>query len=142
MKTTKLIHGSEKVVETLGFWPGFHDAEVISFSASRALPLDANSPIANLVVRVRQYTEVGAGTADYEFAITKSILVNFTFGGISDISISEFNHQNVINSIKFTPIENGEIIVLIESIWGFGGKIKCSSVSVESVQELPVVVRA
>jgi len=139
METTKLIHGSEKVVQTLGGWPGFHDAEVISFSASRALPLNANSPVANLSVHVRQYTEVGAGTADYELAITKSVLVNFSFGGLSDISISEFNHQNVIDSIQFTSAENGEIIVLIESIWGFGGRIKCSSVSIESVQELPVV---
>jgi hypothetical protein len=139
METTKLIHGSKKVVEVLGGWPGFHDAEVISFSASRALPLNATSPVANLCVHVRQYAEVGVGTADYELAVTKSVLVNFSFGGLSDISISEFNHQNVINSIQFTPTADGEIIVLIESIWGFGGKIKCSSASIESVQELPVV---
>ena len=139
METTKLIHGSEKVVEALGGWPGFHDAEVISFSASRALPLNANSPVANLCVHVRQYAEVGVGTANYELAVTKSVLVNFSFVGLSDISISEFNHQNVIDSIQFTPTADGEIIVLIESIWGFGGKIKCSSASIQSVQELPVV---
>ena len=87
METTKLIHGSEKVVEALGGWPGFHDAEVISFSASRALPLNANSPVANLCVHVRQYAEVGVGTADYELAVTKSVLVNFSFVGLSDIHI-------------------------------------------------------
>ena len=139
MEITKLIHGSENVVEALGGWPDFHDAEVISFSASRALPPNANSPVTSLCVHVRQYAEIGVGTAYYELAVTKSVLVKFSFGGVSDISISEFNHQNVIDSIQFTPTADGKIIVLIESIWGFGGKIKCSSASIESIQELPVV---
>jgi len=139
MDTTKLIHGSEKVIEALGAWPSFHDAEVISFSLSRALPVAAKSQVANLSVHVRRYTEVGAGTADYDLVITKSILVNFSFHGLSDVSISEFNHQNVIDSIKFTPAENGGIIVLVESIFGFGGELVCRTVSIGSVQELPVV---
>jgi hypothetical protein len=76
MEIIKHIDGSEKLEKALGFWPSFHDAEVISFSVSRALPLDTNTCVAKLVVHVRQYAEVGVGTAEYSLAIVKNVLVN------------------------------------------------------------------
>jgi len=142
MEIIKHIEGFEKVLAALGFWPSFHDAEIISFAVSRALPLESGVSAANLTVHVRQYAEVGAGTAEYQLAIVKSILVNFIFNGVLDLSISEFNHQNVINSITFKKTEfqgAPSISVDIESIWGFGGWLQCNSVAVESVEELPIV---
>lgn len=142
MEIIKHIDGSEKVLKALGFWPSFHDAEVISFSVSRALPLDTKICFAKLAVHVRQYAEVGVGTAEYALAIVKSILVNFIFSGVSGLSVSEFNHQNVINSIEFRSAESlgaPSISVDIESIWGLGGSLQCNSVVVESVEELPIV---
>jgi hypothetical protein len=142
MEIIKHIDGYEKVEEALGLWPSFHDAEVISFSVSRALPLDTNICFGKLVVHVRQYAEVGVGTAEYALAIVKSVLVNFIFKGVSDLSVSEFNHQNVINTIEFNRTEAlgaPSISVEIESIWGFGGSLQCNSVVVESVEELPIV---
>ena len=142
MEIIKHIDGSEKVEKALGLWPSFHDAEVISFSVSRALPLDTKICFAKLAVHVRQYAEVGVGTAEYELAIIKSVLVNFIFNGVSDLSVSEFNHQNVINSIEFKSTELLGVptfFVDIESIWGFGGSLQCNSVVVESVVELPIV---
>lgn len=142
MEITKHIEGFEKVLAVLGLWPSFHDAEIISFAVSRALPLESGVSIAKLTVHVRQYAEVGAGTAEYELAIVKSVLVNFIFHDVSDLSISEFNHQNVINSIKLKNTDfQGvpSISVDIESIWGFGGTLQCNSVAVESVEELPIL---
>lgn len=142
MEIIKHIEGSEKVERALGLWPSFHDAEIVSFSVSRALPLDPNTCFAKLVVHVRQYAEVGVGTAEYALAVVKSVLVNFIFNGVSDLSVSEFNYQNVINSNEFKSTETlgtPSISVDIESIWGFGGSLQCNSVVVESVEELPVV---
>ncbi|MDZ4334747.1 Imm50 family immunity protein [Pseudomonas peli] len=142
MESIKHIEGSEKVKKALGFWPSFHDAEVISFSVSRALPIDTNICFAKLVVHVQQYAEVGVGTAEYALTLIKSVLVNFIFNGVSDLSISEFNHQNVINSIKFKitePHGSPGIYVEIESIWGFGGSLQCNNAAIESVEELPIV---
>jgi hypothetical protein len=141
MEITKHIEGFEKVLAVLGFWPSFHDAEIISFALSRALPLEVGVSVAKLTVHVRQYAEVGAGTAEYELAIVKSVLVNFIFKGVSDLSLSEFNHQNVINSITFTDVKlNGAPVISIdiESIWGLGGSLQCSSVAVDSVEELTI----
>jgi hypothetical protein len=142
MEITRHIEGFEKVLAALGFWPSFHDAEIIFFAISRALPLEVGVSIANLTVHVRQYAEVGVGTAEYKLAIVKSVLVNFIFKGVSDLSLSEFNHQNVINSITFSDVKlNGKpaISVNIESIWGFGGSLQCASAEVDSVEELTIV---
>jgi hypothetical protein len=136
------IAGANKVEETLGFWPTFHDAEVIAFSVERALPFKNGATVARLAVLVRQFRTVGEGTAQYAQILSKSVLIRFLFVGVCELELSGFNHQNVINSIEVTPIETAESanqLVDIESIWGFGGTLHCSSVEVENVEVLPIV---
>lgn len=137
------IVDSEKVVEALGYWPTFHDAEVISFSAERALPFKNSCTVARLAIHVRNYTAVGEGTAQYELVLRKSVLVRFVFNEACDFELSEFNHQNVINAITVSQVEINEVSSLrvdVESIWGFGGSLRCSSVAVEAVEVLPNAV--
>ena len=140
MQSVEYFVGSEKVIEALGYWPTFHDAEVISFSAERALPFKNGYSVARMAVHVRQYAAVGEGTAEYELVLRKSVLVRFLFNGACDFKLSEFNHQNVINSLTATRVEGNEAAVVqvdVESIWGFGGSLKCSSVEIEAVELLP-----
>lgn len=140
MHSVDHIVNTEKVVEALGYWPTFHDAEVISFSAERALPVGNGSTCARLAVHVRQYSAVGEGTAQYELVLQKSLLVRFVFNGACDLELSDFNSQNVIDSITVSRFEKDEAASLrvdIESIWGFGGSLRCSSVVVEAVEVLP-----
>jgi len=90
--------------------------------------------VARLVVHVRGYGTVGEGTAQYEQVLRKSLLVRLVFNGACEFELSGFNHQNVINSITVSRLEasQGEgLLVDVESIWGFGGTLQCSSVAVE-----------
>jgi len=133
------IVGTEKVQAALGHWPTFHDAEVISFSAERALPFKSGHTVARLAVHIRYYETVGEGTAQYAQVLRKSVLVRFVFNGACEFELSDFNHQNVINAISVTRVEENEatpLLVDIESIWGFGGTLKCSSASIETVEVL------
>ncbi|MFM2449607.1 MAG: hypothetical protein RIS44_2057 [Pseudomonadota bacterium] len=133
------IMGSDRVVALLGYWPTFHDAEVISFCVERAIPFERDHAVAHLAVHVRHFVSVGEGTAQYEQVLSKSVLIRFRFVGVVDLSVSDFNHQNVINAIAVCAIEGdapGVLRVEVESIWGFGGTWGCSSVLVESVQNL------
>lgn len=141
MQTENHIVGSHKVIDVLGYWPSFHDAEVIFFAAERALPLIGGFSAARVAVHVRAYKTVGEGTAQYAQVLSKSILIRFLFNGACELELSGFNHQNVINSIIITSIETKEkanLLVDIESIWGFGGSLNCSSVEIEGVDVLPV----
>jgi Immunity protein 50 len=128
------ILGSEKVIAALGYWPKFHDAEIILFSVARALPLKRGDTVGHLNLNVRQYISVGEGTAQYEQVLSKNVLIRFRFNEIRDVEISGFNHQNVIDSITFSRIQINDqtsIVVAIESIFGLGGSLCCSSVVVE-----------
>lgn len=140
MKTPKHIEGSEKVIEVLGHWPCFHDAEVISFSADRALPIRRGSTVARLAVHVREHKAIGEGTVDYKIVTTNSVLIRFLFNEACNFQITDFNHQNVIDSIEITQIETTDTAILqveIESIWGFDATLRCSSVEIEAVEILP-----
>jgi len=137
MESVEHIIGTESVIAALGYWPSFHDAEVIAFSAERALPFKRDETIAHLAVHVRQYESVGEGTAQYEQILRKSILVRLAFKGACDFDLSDFNHQNVINAITVSASgvsESAGLLVNIESIWGFGGSLRCQSVEVEKVE--------
>ena len=136
------VFGTSKVVETLGYWPTFHDAEVISFTAERALPIKCGHSTFRMAVHVRSYETVGEGTAQYARVLSANVLIHFLFADACDFEFSEFNHQNVINAIVITPVtttEPANLSVEVESIWGFGGVLRCSRVEVEAVEVLPNV---
>ena len=141
MDYSKVVIGSEKVLNTLGFWPSFHDAEVISFHLDRGIPV-SDSVVANLIVHFRSYTTYGEGTAQYCQKLAQNVLITFQFRRVAELNLDEFNHQNVINSIEISqisPIEKRlpqELHVCIESIFGFGAEFVCAEVEVISVKEL------
>ena len=140
MREVEYIAGAEKVIEALGYWPTFHDAEIVSFQAERALPVEAGHSVARLTLHVREYKTLGEGTASYEQVLRKNVLIRFALNAASDFELSGFNHQNVINSLTVSPMQDTDVASLsveIESIWGFGGTIRCSSVAVEEVEILP-----
>ena len=142
MSPSEHIKGSEKLIAALGEWPTFHDAEVVLFSAERALPVKVGYNIARLVIHLRRYASTGEGTANYQMVLTKNVLAKFVFSSACNLELFDFNHQNVIDSFTVSPIQTDELANLsvnIESIWGFGGSFHCSAVELESVEVLPIV---
>lgn len=140
-KTPEEIQGTEKVISAFGSWPCFHDAEVISFSAERELPVRKSGTIARLAVHVREYETVGEGTVDYDIKETKNVLIRFLFKGACDLEISDFNLQNVIDSIDVSHVDANDpanLKVTIESIWGFGGALRCETIEIEAAENLPI----
>lgn len=136
MEPAELIQGSERVIEAIGFWPGFHDAEVISFSVSRPLPGGNSVTVARLCVHYRAHEVVGAGTADFEYVCSKSLLIELVFSDIHDLSLIDFNHQNVLNSIDLKRLQDSSVVTEIVSIWGLGGSIRCTNVAVGELTDL------
>ncbi|UBM27039.1 immunity 50 family protein [Pseudomonas sp. p1(2021b)] len=136
MEWPSCVQNSGKVVKALGFWPGFHDAEVISVSASRSGVGNPTSSSARLCVNVRYYKEIGQGTADYEVVCFQNLLIEFLFDDLRFFSVEDFNHQNVIDAIEFLRVDDQLIEVNIRSIFGFGGVIRCARVEVGEVTTL------
>ncbi len=127
MSSSEHIVGSEKLVAALGYWPSFHDAEIVSISAQRGLPVAPGVASVELVVR--------AGSREERPC---QILV---CRHVTDLELSEFNHQNVINSLSVQVEPSAEaqgspLVLTLESIWGLGGTVRCATVELSSVQEL------
>jgi len=140
MITTPPIIGSTKVLEALGYWPSFHDAEVISFSAERALPFKKDQTLARMTVHVRHCIPDGESEMDAVPEEPPAAVIRFLFNGICDLDLTQFNHLNVIDCIAVLASEAGaaaDLQVAIDPIWGFGGTLCCASVEIEGIEVLP-----
>jgi hypothetical protein len=139
MATVPPIPGTEEVLSTLGWWPSFHDAEVLHFSLSRGARPEEKKSEATLEVQVREYETRNAGTAQYELALIKNVVIRFAFTGVEDVQVENFNFQNVINSLQIlheSEAPDSRVRVEVESIYGFGASWLCSTARVASVSKL------
>ncbi|AXI61583.1 hypothetical protein DLD99_14245 [Pseudomonas kribbensis] len=126
----ELIQGAGRMIGNIGFWPSFHDAEVISFSVSRPLHHANSGTVAKLRIYYREHEVVRAGTAVFEYCFRKSLLIELIFDGLQDSSLKDFNQQNVLDSIKFKRLQDSSIVAELLSIWGVGGVIRCNTVAI------------
>ncbi|WP_083326397.1 Imm50 family immunity protein [Hymenobacter coccineus] len=104
------IINRELVIQHLGHWPSFHDAEIVSLRFTRGVP--GYWPVIYLKIDV-----IGIG------------LVELEFQEVRDYKLDGFNHQNVIFDISFNE-ENELINCEIDTSYGLGGSITAQSVAV------------
>ena len=93
-----LIGGSEKLTDIFGYWPSFHDAEVLELHLWRGYVEPKKDififPVLTLKVHVWEMTsEVDSNGY---FVLRHHTLVTLRFREIEDLRIEAFNHQNAI----------------------------------------------
>lgn len=138
MTSAPAIPGAEKVVVFFGYWPSFHDAEIVGFELRRNDPLGQGESALSLNVRVREFETRDVGTAKYHVAETRGCVIHFLFADAREIQITGVNDQNVIGDIAIVASSNdgvGGFDVEIEPIHGFGGSWRCSRVEVARVSD-------
>jgi hypothetical protein len=117
------IQGAADVVSWFGWWPSFHDAEVVG------LLLDRGNPS---VVRVHYFNTTSVISPTGHYVTEKHAVVTFEFREIVNIDLAHFNHQNVLSAII---IRNTDDVfeLLLGGCYGLQGSIfgKGLSVSVE-----------
>ena len=135
MQAPAQIKGTSAVLaEFGGAWPSFHDAEIVRFGLDRGDFTPERKVVAELRVHVRRYESRGAGTIDYHQALVKSVLIDLRFSGVEDLSVSDFNCQNVIDDIVLSAEEeNGRVAVEISGIYGLDGRWTCDYAEVVRV---------
>ena len=108
------LSGSHAVTDWFGYRPDFHDAEVISLALTR---------LGTSVLRV------------YPYDPQKPATVDFLLEEITDLSLEDFSHQNVINSLMVEKViteEFGEVIRLnLAPCYGLTGRIDAKKVKVQ-----------
>jgi hypothetical protein len=130
------IRGSQLLTSVFGYWPSFHDAEVVRLELMRA-PSPSDEPGLLAEVHAFEITdEVGPGGY---FVLRHHVLVAFRFRGVDQLRLEGWNHQNVlmgltIENIRDRQLELLKFAVRFDSSWGVDVEFLCRDVEIESVQ--------
>lgn len=102
------VANPELVVAKLGSWPSLHDAEVLSLELRR---YGEGNPSATIALETNPYDPNGRA---------KKAQMTIVFRGVDDVSFADFNHQNVIWSLKVEHYDQRKKLV-VSSSYGLSG---------------------
>lgn len=114
---TNIVKNSEILVEYFGYFPTFHDAEVVTVKMDRQGP--------NIEIILKDINTKNQSCF---------CLITLEFKNIVDVNLRDFNHQNVLSSIKFQKEKNC-IHSLINTNFGLYGFIRSKNVIISSLIE-------
>src|SRR5713101_7493668 len=122
------IPGVAEVIAWFGYWPTFHDAEVLSIALNR-------SGVSQVAIHAWEITPEISASGHYILA--KHAVVTFSLEGfpeneqgIVNTEVAHFNQQNVLSSARVNKRSGGHESVL-EGIYGVHGRIACERMAVK-----------
>jgi hypothetical protein len=133
----KHIEGSQKLTGIFGYWPSFHDAEIIELH----LRHDDNSeqnypPFPVLTTKIHLWELTNEIDAQGYYVLRHHTLVTLRFHDVLDLKINGFTSQNVIFGLSIAPEERAEgpwktvFAVEFEPVAEFEAVFKCSRIEV------------
>ena len=114
------IPGRGEVVQWFGSWPSFHDAEILEVHLDRSGPS-----------WIKLHTWLMTNRVDLtgRYVLEKHAVVTFTFEGILDLQLADFNPQNVISGLDLTRREN-RLRIDLHPCYGVSGYIEATTITV------------
>lgn len=108
------LPGADAVIKWFGYWPDFHDGEILEVHLNR-----------NGLSWLKIYTWNTTNEVDDKgyFEAEKHAIVTFFFEELSDLKFIDFSHQNVIGSIDISRY-NEEIRMTLSPCYGLSGYIQ------------------
>jgi hypothetical protein len=121
------ISGSQKVVEWFGYWPSFHDAEVISVELYRT---------GTSCLKVHAFRTRDEVNEHGHYVTDRHAIVSFLVEDISALSLHDFNHQNVLSGLSIKKGDD-QFELSLGGCFGLQGSIKAALLSVYVTPGLP-----
>jgi hypothetical protein len=116
----KAIDGAQELHAWFGYRPNFHDGEVVQLKLSR-------SSSSSLAIHTWEVTNEVDARGYY--VLTKHVVVEFLLSDISGLSLSGFNHQNVLLGLALEKVDSGFRITL-DDCYGIAGTIEANKISI------------
>jgi hypothetical protein len=123
----KDIPGVVDLHDWFGYWPSFHDAEIVNLQLNRK---GGSSLFAHTWEMTKELDEKGC------FVMTKHIVVEFLFDGVFDLNLTGFNQQNVIFGLDIEKTDSGFRLTLDEC-YGLSGAIEAKTMSIRIIPGKP-----
>jgi len=117
------IPGAAELHDWFGYWPTFHDAEIISLHLNR-------KGCSNLHVHTWEMTKETDEKGYY--VLVKHVVVEFAIEGVCALDLDGFNHQNVIFGLSIEKTDLGFRLTLDEC-YGLAGSIESQRVSIRVI---------
>lgn len=138
------IAGAELLTSIFGYWPSFHDAEVVRFCVERT-PLFSEGPTVEVDVHVFEMTTDVA--PDGTYVLRHHTLATLRFSGAANVRMSDFNNQNPlmglwINDIRERQLEGLQFEVGFDGSFGIEARLLCRDVAVTAVRPWNPEIRA
>tara|TARA_B100000614_G_scaffold256097_1_gene274124 strand:- start:47 stop:508 length:462 start_codon:yes stop_codon:yes gene_type:complete len=133
----EIFKGGSKVTDAFGYFPTFHDAEVIWVTLNRNSSPGVEWPVPTLEFLLHGWEMTSEVNEKGFYVLTKHHLVHFKFSGIDHMNLQHFNHQNAIFELSITEIEkptdHAKLEVQISHAHGLNGAFRAVSGEVLSV---------
>ena len=124
------IVNAEAVTRIFGDWPSFHDAEVIAMRLDRR----GGGGKPQLEVDIHTWEVTPEVMPDGHRGWRKHTLVGLRFEAIDDLSLEDFNHQNVLFDVVLTDVSDrgGSLHweVAFNSSFGLSASFLCGTITV------------
>lgn len=137
MDAAQRINGADKLIRVFGYWPSFHDAEIVWLRLDREPVLEGLfGPTLETLIHTFEITsEVGR---DGTYVLRHHVLAHFRFHQVADLKMEDFNHQNVMFGLSITDIrerqmETIDFEVTLSSSFGLCGSFHCKRVELMEV---------
>ena len=114
------IDGAQELYSWFGYWPSFHDAELLELRLVR----DGSS---SLKIYTWEMTDEVDRLGHY--VLTKHVVVEIFMRDISALSLSGFSHQNVLSCVVLEKADTG-FVVTLDDCFGIGGAITTGEISI------------
>lgn len=131
------ITGAEQLTSIFGYWPSFHDAEVLWMRLDRLqTPYSFYGSTLETVVHVFEMTSEVDQTGHY--VLRHHVLAHLRFNEVIELKLEGFNGQNAlfglgIKDIRERQMERIRWEVSFDSSWGVDASFQCYSIEVVSV---------
>jgi hypothetical protein len=133
-KAPRVTH-AERLTSVFGYWPSFHDAEVVEVVLRR---MDADGwPSLTALIHVFEMTSEVSATGHY--VCRHHVLATLRFAGITRFDAEQFNHQNALSGLVIEDVPapdefSGTIRVALPAAYGFDCAFTCREVEVTAVE--------
>lgn len=125
------IENAEAITSLFGYWPSFHDAEVLQISISRFTESGA-SPSLSAAIHVFEMTN--QTNPDGHYICHKHSVVTLLFQGLDEVALEGFNHQNALSELSIAESEpGGSLLVRFDGAYGLDSELSCKAAKVVSV---------
>ena len=130
------IQNSHLLTDIFGRWPSFHDAEVLSITLDRG---EKNNFEPSLTAAIYVFEMTSQVDNEGRYVLRNHTLVRFRFYKIVNLSLTDFNQQNVLQHLDIEHLSDRErdkvkFKITFSGIFGVKAEFHCDSVSIESVE--------